>query len=464
MTTVTTVLVLLGGCGTPPTAVLPTHTPPAWRHAAAADGAAAPDLQRWWAALGDPALDALVAEALAQNLTVAQAGSRLRQARLLAGRDAAQFLPTLNGSVRPVQDAAAVDSYLHAGVDASWELGLFGLRQSTDDAAAARVQRAAADVQAARVALVAEVVRQHLAWRQALQQQAALQAQLALLGRSQALLAERQRMQLGTGEELRAMSRRRVQLQAQQTQPRQAAVAAAQALAALLARTAPDPAWQPAATLPPTLPLQVDALPADLLRWRPDIRAAEAEAARAAAELGMAQADLAPRIVLGAAYVRSQSITRNRRTVLSSVPSLGPFIDVPLFDWGRRKATADARDEALHAALLAYRQSVVDAVGEVETALSALALAQEQAGLLGQARALAVAQGQRQRTLAGFGLAAGAERLDAEHAALLAASDEAGARWAAAQALVTLYKALGGAPWDEAFAGLAVAGSTRSAP
>jgi NodT family efflux transporter outer membrane factor (OMF) lipoprotein len=432
--------------------VLPSATPAAWQNAGSS-ALPAPDLQRWWTALNDPALDALVEQALKQNLVLAQARSRLRQARLLSGRDAMQFRPMLNGSVKPVQDAAAVDSYLHAGFDASWELGLFGLRQAVDETAAARVERAVAESQAARVTLVAEVVRQHLLLRQALQQQAALRSALALAERQQALLDERQRLQLGSLDAQRALVLRRAQLQAQDASQRHAATAAAQALAGLLGQTAPEPGWLQAQAQPPAaLPPGVSAVPADLLRCRPDIRAAESEVARAAGELGMARAELAPRILLGASYVRSYNVTQNRRTVLSSVPAIGPVIDIPLLDWGRRKANADARDEALSAALLAYRQALVDAVGEVETALSALAAAQDAASQLGQARQLAGAQEQRQGTLARLGLAAGLERLEAERTVLQAAQDEAAARWSAAQAFVTLYKALGGAPWDEAFA------------
>ncbi|WP_039955895.1 TolC family protein, partial [Xanthomonas graminis] len=155
-----------------------------------------------------------------------------------------------------------------------------------------------------------------------------------------------------------------------------------------------DPAWSAtvaAAAAPDAAPsgLQIGALdpvPADLLRRRPDIAAREAEVLRAAGELGIARADRYPSIGLGGAIHWSTNLLSHRRTATPhEIASLGPLIDIPLFDWGLRQAQAQARGDLLQAAALAYRQCVLEAVAEVQNALTALeqqrqrALAQQQA-------------------------------------------------------------------------------------
>lgn len=451
---------LLMACGTPPSPpALPSALPAHWSSAPAADmQVPAADLQSWWTSLGDPQLDTLVQRALAQNLTLAQARSRIRQARLLAGRDSAQFLPVLALGARTVQDAAAIDNYAHVGLDATWELGLFGLRESVDHGARSRVDQAVAGEQAARVSVVAEVVRQYLLLRGAQQDLALAQRLLALDDRALGLHEIRQRTRTGAMDERRAVELRRAQTEAGLATPRQAAAASAQALAVLLAQTGVEPAWTRVADAPdmPPAPAAFPAafrlreLPFDLLRYRPDVRQAEAEVARAAAELGIARADLYPRITLGLSHIYAYNLTQNRRNVSASLPAIGPVIDIPLFDWNRRRAAADAREEALAASLLAYRQALVEAYGETETALSALARAGERSERLTEARRLQERQLAQQAVRERLGLASALERLDAERGLLQADVELAAARSAGTQAFVLLYRTLGGAPLADA--------------
>lgn len=445
------ICLMLSACAELPLPSLPSQLPAAWHGASTAPAQMpAPDLQGWWKAFEDPGLDALVERALAQNLQVAQARSRLRQARLLAGRERTQFLPTLNAGVRTVQDAAAVDSYLRAGLDASWELGLFGAREAAERGGKARLDQAAAGEQAARVSVVAEVVRQHLMLQAARFDEALRLQMLALDERALALHALRQGARLGTLDERRATELRLLQARAQLTQPRLAAAQARQALAVLLADFAADEPSDPVAAAPappPQLaPFRLPQVPADLLRFRPDIHAAEADVTQASSDLGQARAEQYPRVVLGTSFIYSYNITQNHRIRQSNSLSIGPLVDIPLFDWGRRRATTDARQEALEASLLAYRQALVAAVGETESALSALAQAFERATQLDAmhqfARRQLALQGQRVR----LGLASELERLGAEHAELQARVELAEAQWACAQAVVVVYKALGGAP------------------
>ena len=188
-------------------------------------------------------------------------------------------------------------------------------------------------------------------------------------------------------------------------------------------------------------------LPADLLRTRPDVRQAEAAVLEAAGELGMARAELYPRVAIGASYLYAFNLTQNRRTSSTNrLPAICPLIDLPLFDWGLRRARADARGEALQASLTAYRQTVLQGVSEAETALSALEQQRQRRMHLEQAAGMFERRAQRQRGLLASGLASAYDQLAFDRAALQAEAECDGARAAQALAFVNLYKALGGAP------------------
>lgn len=443
------VSLLLAGCGGMAPPALPTDLPATWNHAtpAVAPGTPAPDLQSWWKTLGDSRLDTLVDEALAQNLDVARAGSKLRQARRLALRADAPYLPSVSANMRTLQDVAATDSYLHASLDVTWELGLFGLREGARQMAEAELDSSEAAVQAARVSVVAEVVHQYLALRGAQRQTELLEQLLALDGRAIDLSGARAHSRVGAAGEPDEAGARRSQTAALLPPSRQAAVQAAQALAVLLGRTAPDTAWMQPATQPKLGPVAVAQLPSDLLRVRPDVRQAEAAVLQAAGELGVAKAELYPRISLGASYLYAFNITQNRRSSKTDqVPAFGPLIDLPLFDWGLRRARADARGEALQASVLAYRQTVLQSVSEAETALSALAQQHDRLAHLTDASAALGRRARSQRTLLASGLASDYEQLSFDRAALQAEAERSTAQAAQSLAFVDLYKALGGAP------------------
>ena len=442
----------LAGCASVEVPPLPNTVPPAWRQPVNASAAQpAPDLQRWWKALGDPQLDALVDRALAQNLTLAQARSRLRQARLLAGRDNMAYRPSLSAGARTVQDVSATDTYFQASFDATWELGLFDARESVQRAGKARLDTAVANVQTARVSLVAEVVRSYADLRAAQVQQDLLARQLMLDQRSLGLFAVQRQQRLGAPDDQAQAEVRVAQTAAQSSQPRQIADRAAQGLALLLGQDAPDADWRSAPVWPPRSQpglgaFSLQQVPADLLRYRPEIRLAEAEVLKSAAELGSATAELYPRITLGASLLYAHNLTQNRRTNTDNVPGLGPIIDIPLFDWGRRRAAADAQKEALDASLLAYRQAVLEGVSEAESALAALQATGERSQHLRTASGLLARRAQDQATLVRLRLSGGVEHIASERSALQADSELAAAEAAHTQAFVALYKALGGAP------------------
>ncbi|WP_312565394.1 TolC family protein, partial [Diaphorobacter sp.] len=140
---------------------LPDRTPSAWTQVPQGQGVAV-DARQWWKVLADPALDGLVDQAIAGNLDLQQATLRLQAVRIVAGTSDSRFLPEISASAKQVQDAAAVDTYFHAGIEAIWDLGLFGAAESAQLSAQASAGNAEALRNAAQVAVIADVVRSYL--------------------------------------------------------------------------------------------------------------------------------------------------------------------------------------------------------------------------------------------------------------------------------------------------------------
>jgi outer membrane protein TolC len=167
---------------------------------------------------------------------------------------------------------------------------------------------------------------------------------------------------------------------------------------------------------------------------------------RAAAEQGIAHAALYPRFVIGGSLLYSFNITQNLRTTQDNAPTFGPQIDIPLFDWGRRRSQADASELALQAAIQAYRQSVLDGVAEVESALAALDAQRERIASLQSTQQVLAERERVQDQRLKLGLDSEFGGLAPRRAALQARSEQTTALAAHALAYVALYKALGGAP------------------
>ncbi|HET6905513.1 MAG TPA: TolC family protein, partial [Rhodanobacteraceae bacterium] len=290
-------------------------------------------------------------------------------------------------------------------------------------------------------------VRAYLQLRGAQRSEALLESAAQSTREKLHLLRVRERLRLASALEVDHAVADDAAAQEQLAKPRFAIAQNAQTLALLLGRSEPDPAWLRPAPLPRLTATGFDSIPANLLRTRPEIRTAEANVLKAAGELGIAQADLYPHIALGssltfAALVKGQT----RLGDVNNTFAIGPIIDIPLFDWGERRAVRDARDAQLQAALLAYRQAVLQGASDVENALAALH-AQDQRALQTRKAAEALQSGARMtRKLRELGQADGLDLADAQVALSKAQLDAEQAREEQDIAFVALYKALGGAP------------------
>lgn len=440
-------------CGLSNCTSVPVQAPPAvalpatWANQQPASSLAPPpELRQWWRAFADPALDGLVERALHDNLDVRQAALRVRAARALADESRSEFLPTLSARTYSTPNPDSTRSYFQAGFDATWELGLFGRAKNQARAAAASVGMAEIDAQSARVSVVAEVVRAYLQLRSEQARHALLVELSAAQHTRLRLLQVRRRLQMVSDLDLDDAQVEQAAADAASAEPLLGIEQSRRQLAILVGESAPDSGLDTPASLPRLQSIPDAGLPADLLRTRPEIHHAEQEVMKAAADLGIAKADLYPRLSLGGLLVASAPLAGISLGAVHSTRAIGPVIDIPLFDWGARRAVVSARDAELQAAELAYRAAVLTGVGEVETALATLKLRQVQVDAAhASVQALRHAD-ERMRTLRQQQLADDLDRA-ATHAKLLHAQlDLLQARQAQDLAYMALYKALGGAP------------------
>ena len=306
---------LLGGC-----VVGPNYKgPPTVAPAAAASGAfhragdasPAQPAARWWAALGDPQLDALIDQALAASPDLEAARARLRQSRAGLKQSRANLMPSteasalyLTPSTSPPCSAAAaaaagLDLY-DTGFDATWEIDLFGGERRAVEGASAQAQALQADLEDAQVSLEAEVARAYVSLRD-LQQRLANARSTAEL-ETQMLALAKVRRAGGTASDLDV---EQLQNQLESTRanliPLQAQIT--DQLDRLAVLTGREPGAldaelsAPAAVPAPPASVAVGD-PAALLRRRPDIRAAERRLAQQNALIGQRTADLFPKVQL----------------------------------------------------------------------------------------------------------------------------------------------------------------------
>lgn len=435
-------------------AALPDLKPPlpsAWRNARTSLSAPRADLHDWWHAFHDPELNALIDRALQGNLDLAQAAERVRAARLLNRHSHDDYLPKLSVDTNDVINPDTTASYFIIGFDALWELPLFGTWQNSARIAKGNLDAAGADLQGARVSLVAEVARRWIELRSAQQQAQLLEDACQARREKLRLLKVREQLKLASPDDVAAASADVARAEAALTGPEQAINASAQQLAVLLGQSEPDPQWLQPGAQPELGHWQLTSVPADLLRTQPQIARAEAEVLRAAGEAGISHADIYPHVGIGTSLQWSVNIARNHRARTGEgIFSLGPVINIPLFDWGQRVARAHAKDHELRAAVLAYRQAVLEGVAEVETALGDL----HQLHLRETATSRAVealdSRTASVRKRKQLGLGSTLQLQDSLIEQRQAQAELVSARATRDLAYVALYKALGGAPLPNA--------------
>ncbi|MBS1208538.1 MAG: efflux transporter, outer rane factor lipoprotein NodT family [Proteobacteria bacterium] len=458
---ITTLPALLAACA----AVGPEHTVPAvatgqgWQ--TSADTTAVPaNLARWWRSLGDPDLARIVEQALAHNLDLRQADLSIEAARAQLLRAEALSAPTLAASASTQRRRLSLNSpefnpqrspdqtVSDAGLDASWEIDLFGSLRRQRESAQAALQMSEAEAQGLRLSLAAETARTYFTLRGAQRELAARQASVDALQQIHQLVQIRQAAgDLPRTEVERAQARLD---QARAALPPIAARRQAAALAlGLLYGDLPE-AQLALATLPGS-DIALDPIPvgqrADVLRRRPDVIAAERKLAAATADTGVATAELFPKLSLSASAGFRALSGSDLFAWDSRRGAAGPLISWRILDGGRVRAEIHAAEARQQSAALGYEKAVLSALSDAEKSLNQYAhtlqaLAAQETALASTRRVAETLH--RRYTLGDTTLidALDAERELSDQQALLAQT-----RAGASSDLATLYKALGGG-WE----------------
>jgi NodT family efflux transporter outer membrane factor (OMF) lipoprotein len=437
--------VVFAGCSVhTPMPSLPDQTPVTWRNADAQAQGPAPDLQTWWHAFDDPTLDSLVQQALGENLGIQVAGLRLHAARSLQHRARTDFWPNLNFRIYEETAPGGSTGYFEMGFDAEWEFGLFGRSTGSARMTAADVNSAIIDEAAARVSVSAEVAKSYVELRASQARVGVADEVVALRRRRVELMEVRLRARMASQVEVDHAREEWHQALTDAREPALGVQQASQSLAVLLGKLEPESAWlQP--TPQPQLPaLDIRQAPADLLRTRPEIRRAEQNILRAAGELGIARADMYPKLGVAGTLISSTSVTGDIDHPNKAVPLLGPMISIPIFDWGARRDIINAREAALSASVLAYREAVLEGVAEVELALAQFADKTARLANADAALALARKTAQSAQTLGRIGLGDSVDETAAAIALADARLTQVTASSERSLAFIALYKAFGG--------------------
>jgi NodT family efflux transporter outer membrane factor (OMF) lipoprotein len=461
----------LAGCAlTPPGPAEAPALPAQWQaplpNAAASatslpHGGQAAELATWWSRFDDPLLPRLIDAAQLGNGDVAQAAARIAQARATVRTAGADYWPQFTGvgsATRARTEIGQLPGTITTttgslGIDALWEIDLFGVTRNNVRAARARSDSAEAQWHDLRVSLAAEVAATYVSLR-------ACQALVEVYTQdtsSQKRTAELTQIKAKAGLESSAnaaltsasaadASNRLIGQQAD-------CDVLIKSLVALT--TLPEAELRPQlaarnAQLPQPSLFAVDAVPAQWLTQRPDIAALEREVLAAASDVGAAQADRYPRISLAGTISRVSASTGGGASVSGTNWSIGPALSLPIFDAGRRAATVDFNLARYDEARARYEQRVRTAASEVEQALVRL-----DAALRREADAAQAAQGFRQyfeaqQALVDVGAGSLLDLEQARRNALLAAAGLVNVQRERVAAWITLYKSLGGGWTPEA--------------
>jgi len=405
---------VLAGCAVGPDFVKPSPATPddwtSWRSGEASlrvpTEATQALLAQWWKAFNDATLDALEQRAFDASPDLQTAALRFAQARAQRSTVAAQRGPEVNASgsaTRQRQSESGAGTRMigilganprltellaepftlyQAGFDASWEPDLWGRVRRSVEAADADVDQQGALLDLARLSLASDVARNYFELRTAQRQSRLMREDIAALEDRAGLLQARVD---GGVLDHTDLQRQRAELAALKAQlpPLLAQEAASANQIALLLGERPGalqvelaPSEADARTALPDLAL---GLPSEVALRRPDVRAAEARLHSATASIGIAKANLYPSIRLGAKFGFESYLSGEFADWGSRTWSVGPSLNLPIFDHGRRTATVQLRELQQQEAAVNYQKTVLKAWQEIDDALSAYRAEQQQA-------------------------------------------------------------------------------------
>lgn len=455
-------ILALTGCAAPvgPNHEVPSMTLPAsFSHGGVSWKRQSPDSlpspRAWWKLYRDPALTALVERSLAMNQDIAASAARLKQAREMSRQARSRFFPDVDlgasaqrskSRFRGPQGGSNLSNDFSVPVDFSYEVDLWGKVRRQVESATASEAAAGETLNALKLSVAGEVAQTYWALRAVDADRAVLARTLEIRRQAFDLLTKRRDAGSISGLDLARAETEVASAEADRIQLDQTRVELVNALAVLAGSiatgsTVPDRADLPK---PPSVPVSV---PSELLRQRPDVRAAERRVAAANADIGVATAAFYPAISIGASSGYDATRLGDLFSASSLVWSLGTNATLPVTSQKWLRAQRNAAVAAHEAASAEYRQAVLESIREVENALQGAAILERRQ--VAQHQALEAARKTFDLSVKRFnsGLVSFLDVVDAERTRLNA---ERGANAISAERLalsVSLIKALGGG-WD----------------
>lgn len=440
------------------TAVGPDYVPPeleapeTWSDGRGDDP---PPAAQWWSAFGDPTLDELMAEAEAGNLDLLVAVARIDESRAALGVASGQYLPNLGvgasaALVRQSQEvtgrSSKTDTSFNVGPDMSWEIDLFGRIRRSVESATADLDATIEDYGAVLIALHAEIASAYVELRTIQGRIRIAESNAAAQRKSRDIVMVRRDLDDVSGLDEAQADSNVASTEATIPQLKAAAVRQLNRLStltgqwpgALTERLAQD------AKIPEPPARILTGIPADILRRRPDVRGAERTLAAQTARIGVATAELYPQLTLfgtvGLEALRVDDLFKGSAHSFS----VGPSLSWNLFNGARLRRQINVEEFRAEQALANWRNSVLVALEEVETALADVKYERERREALSRAadayrRTVGFARDQYREGEIAF-----QQLLDAERNLLTFEDSEIASRGQVAQNVIRLYRALGG--------------------
>jgi NodT family efflux transporter outer membrane factor (OMF) lipoprotein len=354
----------------------------------------------WWAGLGDPQLDALIAEALHDNPGLGIADARARAAQAEAGVAEAARGPSVNGGAaiagaRP--PAALLGNKAHFAMakygyaSFKWDLDLWGGKRAAWEAAVGQARAAEIDARAARIELSGNVARAYAQLGYAFTQQDLAAGELKRATQSRELTRQRVAGGIDNQIQLKEADTEVATAEQDAALAKRAVDAARSSLAVLLGK-GPDRGLEiarPQLLKPAELAVPSN-LPLDLVGHRADLVAARWRVEASAKDIKVAKTEFLPNISIGAMAGVISMGGGNPLTLPSRFYQFGPSLSLPIFDSGRLRANLSGKDAQYDLAVAQYNQTLVGALNQVTDELSALQSVQDQ--LAAQQRAQGAAQ------------------------------------------------------------------------
>ena len=417
-------------------------------------------LAEWWTTLDDPVLSSLVDRTLQNNKDLRVALARIRKARAQLGVSAKEREPSVSGSAQyrrtqsgdptpedddPFLFTSGRDFY-DIGVDASWQIDLFGGRYRNIEAAVADLQASEESYRGVMVSLAAETASNYVRLRTYQQQLGIINRNLELQEKVLAVLEDQAEVGLISSLQVQ-QSRYNIENTRSRIPGYRISIEETLNTLAILAGEMPGSLHQelenPAPVPTPGLEIAIG-IPAEVLRRRPDIREAERVLAAQTARIGAAEADLYPSFQLSGSLGITASSLNSFFSDDSPEASIIPFISIPLFNRDKIRNRIEIQNALQEQYLVEYESKVMDAIKEVRDALIAYGEEQKrylilEKGAVEARLALNIADEQFRAGLVTF-----INVLDAQRSLLSFEESQVSSRGTITLDLIRMYKSLGG--------------------